>query len=110
MQRRHLARNGVACAWCTLAALAGCLAYDAGGRAASACSAMRGPVSALADSVVFGHPRLSTFSVGVFTASPMVDLPDPFGRAQAPEILAHPRAQMRREHDFVTRSKTASWP
>ena len=78
-QRRHLARSGVACAWCTLGALAGCLAYDAGGRAASACSAMRGPVSALADSVIFGHPRLSTFSVGVFTASPMVDLPDPFG-------------------------------
>ena len=77
-QRRARARKGFAFAWCTLAALAGCMAYDPAGRAAAACAALRGPVSALADAASFGHVRLTTFTVGSFAAAPLVDQPDPF--------------------------------
>ena len=77
-ERRARAKAGATFAWCTLAALAGCMAYDPAGRAAAACAALRGPINAFADAAVFGHPKLSTFSVGVFAAAPMVDLPDPF--------------------------------
>ena len=77
-ERRARAKAGAAFAWCTLAALAGCMAYDPAGRASAACAALRGPINAFADAAVFGHPKLSTFSVGVFSAAPMVDQPDPF--------------------------------
>ena len=77
-QRRARARAGAIFAWCTLSALAGCMAYDPAGRAASACAALRGPVAALADAASFGHAKLTTFSVGVFAAAPLVDRPDPF--------------------------------
>ena len=89
-QRRSRTQAGFRFAWCTLAALAGCVAYDAVGRASAACTTMRGPVSALADSAIFGHARLSTFSIGAFTASPLVDLPDPFDTVQsvAADVLA----------------------
>lgn len=80
-QRRTRARAGATFAWCTLAALAGCMAYDPAGRAAAACSALRGPVSALADAASFGHARLSVFTTGVFRSAPLVDQPDSFTMA-----------------------------
>ena len=60
-QRRAKAKAGFTFAWCTLAALAGCIAYDPAGRSAAACAALKGPVAALADAAVFGHGRLTTF-------------------------------------------------
>ena len=78
LQRHVRQRAGVAFAWCTLAALAGAIAYDPSARAMAACSAIRGPVGVLADSALWGHAALSTFSVGVFSSSPLVDRPSPF--------------------------------
>ena len=83
-QRRARLRAGATAAWCTLAALAGCIAYDPAGRAATACAALRGPVSALADAAVFGHSALSSFSVGAFASAPLVDLPDAFHFTPSP--------------------------
>ena len=77
-QRRDRLRAGATFAWCTLAALAGCVAYDPMARATAACAALRGPVSAMADAAIFGHPLLSSFSIGSFASAPIVDLPDPF--------------------------------
>ena len=39
------------------------VAFDPAGRASAACAALRGPINAFADAAVFGHPKLSTFSV-----------------------------------------------
>ena len=77
-QRRSRFSAGATCAWCTLAALAGCIAYDPVGRSAAACAALRGPVSALADAAIFGHSALPTFSIGMFASAPIIDLPDVF--------------------------------
>ena len=77
-QRRARAHCGASFAWCTLAALADCIAYDPAGRAAAACASLRGPVSALADAASFGHAKLTTFTVGSFAARPLVDQPEPF--------------------------------
>ena len=75
-QRRARVKAGAIFAWCTLAALAGCIAHDPASRAVAACSALRGPVSALADSALLGHARLASFSVGMLSAVPIVDVPD----------------------------------
>ena len=75
-ERRACLRAGTCWAWCTIAALAGCLAYDPCGRAAAACAAMRGSVKALPDSAIFGHSRLTSFSLGSIASAPLVDSPD----------------------------------
>ena len=72
-QRRRMLRSGVTAAWCTLAALAGTVTYDAAARTMAACTALRCPVRHLADATALGHHRLSTFTVGTFAARPMVD-------------------------------------
>ena len=75
LQRRRRARAGCSLAWCTLAALAGTVAYDPAARAAAACSALCGPVEYLADAAVCGHELLTAFTVGAFSSRPLVDSP-----------------------------------
>ena len=75
MQRRRRVRTGCSLAWCTLAALAGTVAYDPAARAAAACSALCGPVEYLADAAVCGHELLTAFTFGAFSSRPLVDSP-----------------------------------
>ena len=72
-QRRRLHARGYSLAWCTLAALTGTIVYDAAARAVAACESLRCPVPHLADAVAFGHPALTSFSIGVFASRPMLD-------------------------------------
>ena len=86
-QRRRLLQSGVTAAWCTVAALAGTIAYDAAARSVAACAALRCPVPNLADATALGHRALSAFSIGVFSTRPMVDrLPDLPVEAAAPTV------------------------
>ena len=76
-ERRRRLSLGTRFAWCTLAALAGTIAYDPAARALAACSALRCPVPHLADAVALGHRNLPRFDIGVFATRPMVDqIPD----------------------------------
>ena len=62
-------------AWCTIAALAGCVASDPAGRAVAACVALRSPVRYAADDAALGHTSLSAFRVGALGATPVLDRP-----------------------------------
>jgi hypothetical protein len=108
-ERRRRLRAGVTMAWCTVAALVGTVAHDPVSRAVSACSALRGPIQHLADSPVFGHRALPSFTFGVFATRPMVD------RMQGLPTASMP-ARTALEHDWANarllseRLWTRGWP
>ena len=89
-ERRRRLLSGCAFAWCTLAALVGCVAHDPAARAVAACTAMRSPVYHLADDILLGHAKLSGFTFGVSAMRPMVDRPRdlPFASTPAEHALA----------------------
>ena len=87
-ERRRRLSLGVRFAWCTLAALAGTVAYDPAARTLAACSALRCPVPHLADAMALGHRSLPRFDIGVFATRPMVDqIPDLPTLALAPAAV-----------------------
>ena len=87
-ERRRRCKAGFTAAWCTLAALAGTVAYDPAARALAACSALRGPVSHLSDAATFGHSLLGTFSFGVFAMTPLVNVPAQLSTISTPADVA----------------------
>ena len=72
-ERKRRLKLGGRFAWCTLAALAGTLAYDPAARTLAACSALRCPVPHLADALALGHRQIARFDIGMFATRPMVD-------------------------------------
>ena len=90
-ERRRLRGAGVLFGWCTLAALAGTVAYDPAARALAACSALRCPVPHLADAMALGHGALPRFQIGVFSTRPMVDR-----LTDLPTLATGPAVAMRR--------------
>ena len=82
-ERRRRARAGAMFAWCTVAALAGCVTSDPAARALAACNALRGPIHELADAASLGHSSMPTFRFGAYTARSIHDRPLGLGFASS---------------------------
>jgi hypothetical protein len=74
-QRRGWLRRGRKFAWCTLAALAGCITADPAGRAVAATSSFTGPTEWLADATVVPGSSSRAFRFGRLAATPLDKIP-----------------------------------